>query len=129
MLVGEEHHQMKCRYLFYKEYNCCLILVVSALCVYEDKLNNLGGKMSFFWVWLYRFSRTGLLGLRLPMGIFVENFTNTAVDVVSYSMMKQMIKYVIRNSNSLSSSLLFLILSKVSFPFHTYMEWNVCGFS
>ena len=86
---------MKCRYLFYKEYNCCLILVVSALCVYEDKLNNLGGKMSFFWVWLYRFSRTGLLGLRLPMEIFVENFTNTAVDVVSYSMMKQMIKYVI----------------------------------
>lgn len=63
------------------------------------------------------------------MGIFVENFMNTAVDVVSYSMMKQMIKYVIRKSNSLSSSLLFLILSKVSFPFRTYMEWNVCGFS
>lgn len=40
---------MKCRYLFCKEYNCCLILVVSALYVYEDKLNSLGGEMSFFW--------------------------------------------------------------------------------
>jgi len=87
VLVGEEHHQMKCRYLFYKEYKCCLILAVSALYIHEDILNSLGGKMSSFFVWLYRFSGTGLLGLRLPMGIFVENFMNTAVDVVSYSMM------------------------------------------
>jgi hypothetical protein len=53
----------------------------------------------------------------------------TAVDVVSHSRMKQMVKYVkllIEALILLSYSLLFL---KVSFPFHTCIECNLSGFS
>lgn len=44
--------------------------------------------------WLHRFLRKGLLGLRLPMRIFVENFMDTAADALLCNSVKQMCKYV-----------------------------------
>lgn len=118
---------MKCRYLLYTEQNCCLITVITALYAYGDKLNVLGGKMYFFF-WLNRLLRIGLLGLRLPTWTFLENFTNTTADVVSYCRMKQMLKYVI-DTLILYLLLCFSYSHKGKFSFHSCMEWNVSDFS